>query len=321
MEYENKTIRINEVNIEPGNSAQISLNWYQLPTKAVIEIPIYVFRSKNPGPTLLIQAGMHGDETNGIEIVRRLITKEEVRNPLCGSVVAIPVINTFAFLYGTRDLPDGKDLNRCFPGSKNGSLGSRIAYDLTNEIIPQIDLGVDFHTGGKQINNYPQLRCTFEDGRSLELAKQFAPTYIINAPFRDQSYRKEAAKNGKPILVFEGGESSRFHYQYINEGVNGCLRLMKYLKMVDVDVRENSYSLVIKSSWVRARSSGMFHCTKTNGVPITKGEVIGEITDPFGEQMEKITAPQNGFIIAINTHPVINQGDALMHIGVEKNSD
>ena len=150
MEYENKTIRINEVNIEPGNSAQISLNWYQLPTKAVIEIPIYVFRSKNPGPTLLIQAGMHGDETNGIEIVRRLITKEEVRNPLCGSVVAIPVINTFAFLYGTRDLPDGKDLNRCFPGSKNGSLGSRIAYDLTNEIIPQIDLGLDFHTGGKQ---------------------------------------------------------------------------------------------------------------------------------------------------------------------------
>lgn len=317
MTAKNKIIQINGVEVKPGESAQMSLNWYQLPTKTVIEIPVYVFRSKKPGPTLLIQAGMHGDETNGIEIVRRLITKEEVRNPLCGSIVAIPVINTFAFLYGTRDLPDGKDLNRCFPGSKNGSLGSRIAYDLTHEIIPQIDLGLDFHTGGKQINNYPQLRCTFDDGVSLNLAKKFAPTYIINSPFREGSYRKEASKNKKPILVFEGGESSRFHYQYINEAVNGTLRLMKHLKMVDVEVRDNTTALVTKSTWVRARSSGMFHCTKTNGVPIIKGEVIGEITDPFGEHKEKIVAPQNGFIIAINTHPVINQGDALMHLGFE----
>ena len=317
MQYKNRNIIINNQEVKPGNHAQVSLNWYQLPTKTVIEIPIYIFRSINPGPVLLIQAGMHGDETNGIEIVRRLITKDEVRNPLCGSVVAIPVINTFAFLYGTRDLPDGKDLNRCFPGNRTGSLGARIAYDLTNEIIPQIDLGLDFHTGGKQINNYPQLRCTFSDNSSLELAKHFAPTYIINSPFREGSYRKEASKNGKPILVFEGGESSRFHYQYINEGVNGCLRLMNHLKMVDVEVRDNLSVLINKSSWIRAKASGMFHCTKTNGVPISKGEVIGEITDPFGEHKEKIVASQDGYIIAINTHPVINQGDALMHIGVE----
>ena len=317
MTAKNKNITINEVNVKPGTSAQMSLNWYQLPTKTVIEIPVYVFRSKKPGPILLLQAGMHGDETNGIEIVRRLITKDEVRKPLCGSIIAIPVINTFAFLYGTRDLPDGKDLNRCFPGSKNGSLGSRIAYDMTREIIPQIDLGLDFHTGGKQINNYPQLRCTFDDPNSLNLAKKFQPTYIINSSFREGSYRKEAFKSKKPILVFEGGESSRFHYQYINEAVNGTLRLMNHLKMVNVEVRENTTALINKSTWIRARSSGMFHCTKTNGVPITKGEVIGEITDPFGEHKEKIVAPQNGFIIAINTHPVINQGDALMHLGFE----
>ena len=317
MTYLNKIIRINEVELQLGESAQMSLNWYQLPTKTIIEIPVYVFRSKKPGPTLLLQAGMHGDETNGIEIVRRLITREEVRKPLRGSIVAIPVINTFAFLYGTRDLPDGKDLNRCFPGSKSGSLGSRIAYDLTHEIIPQIDLGLDFHTGGKQINNYPQLRCTFEDSSSLNLAKKFSPTYIINSSLRDGSYRKEASKSNKPVLVFEGGESSRFHYQYINEAVNGTLRLMKHLKMVDVEVRENTTALINKSSWIRARSSGMFHCTKTNGVSISKGEVIGEITDPFGEHKEKIIAAQNGFIVAINTHPVVNQGDALIHLGFE----
>ena len=151
----------------------------------------------------------------------------------------------------------------------------------------------------------------------MNLAKKFQPTYIINSSFREGSYRKEAFKSKKPILVFEGGESSSFHYQYINEAVNGTLRLMKYLKMVDVEVRENTTAFINKSTWIRARSSGMFHCTKTNGVPITKGEVIGEITDPFGEHKEKIVAPQNGFIIAINTHPVINQGDALMHLGFE----
>jgi len=317
MTYTNKEIRINGVDILPGNSAQVSLNWYQLPTKTIIEIPVYVFRSTKPGPVLLLQAGLHGDETNGIEIVRRLITKKEVRNPICGTIIAIPVINTFAFLYGTRDLPDGKDLNRCFPGTKNGSLGSRIAYDLTHEIIPLIDLGLDFHTGGKQINNYPQIRCTFEDSDSLELAKRFSPTFIINSPFRENSYRKEAAKSNKPILVFEGGESSRFHYQYINEGVNGCLRLMNHLNMIDVETRENDTVLIHKSLWVRAKASGMFHCTKTNGVPISKGEIIGEITDPFGEHQEKLIAPCDGHITAINTHPVVNQGDALMHIGTE----
>ena len=317
MQYTNKNLYINGLEIKPGNSAQVSLNWYQLPTKTIIEIPVSIYRSVNPGPVVLLQAGMHGDETNGIEVVRRLITRPEVRNPLCGTVIAIPVINTFAFLYGTRDLPDGKDLNRCFPGNKNGSLGSRIAYDLTHEIIPQIDLGIDFHTGGKQINNYPQLRCVFEDAVSIELAKKFSAPYIINSPFRDHSFRKEAAKYNKPVLVFEGGESSRFHYQYINEGVNGCLRLMNHLGMIDVEVRETPAVLIHKTSWLRARASGMFHCSKTNGVSVIKGEVIGEITDPFGEHKEKIVAPSNGFIVAINTHPVINQGDALMHFGME----
>src|ERR1035437_4521807 len=157
MTYHHKIININGKAIHPGSSAQVNLNVYQLPTKTVIEIPVYVFRSIKPGPTVLLLAGMHGDEINGIEIVRRLITREDVKNPLCGTVIAITVINIISFLSGSRDLPDGRDLNRCFPGSKNGSLGSRIAHDLMNERIPQIDFGIDFHTGGAKINNYPQL--------------------------------------------------------------------------------------------------------------------------------------------------------------------
>jgi predicted deacylase len=318
MTYHKKNIRINGVDITPGNNDQVSLNWYQLPTKTVIEIPVYVFRSEKPGPTLLILAGMHGDEINGIEIVRRLITREDVKKPLCGSIIAIPVINIISFLSGSRDLPDGRDLNRCFPGTKSGSLGSRIAYDLMNEIIPQIDFGIDFHTGGAKINNYPQLRCVFNNKTNLDLGKKFSPALIINSPFRDNTLRKEASKKEKSILVFEGGESSRFDYLSINEGMNGCLRLMKHLKMVDIDLPNNPTVFLKKTSWVRAKSSGLFHTSKTNGSHINKGELIGMIVDPYGEHQEKLVAPHDGYIIGINNQPVVNQGDALMHIGIEE---
>ena len=318
MSYTNKNIRINGIDIKPGTNTQVSLNWYQLPTKTVIEIPVYVFRSINPGPTLLILAGMHGDEINGIEIVRRLITRDDVKKPLVGSIIAIPVINIISFLSGTRDLPDGRDLNRCFPGKKRGSLGSRIAHDLMNEIIPQIDFGVDFHTGGAKVNNYPQLRCVFSNKINLDLGKKFSPALILNAPFRDNTLRKEAAKKGKSILVFEGGESSRFDYLSINEGMKGCLRMMKHLKMINLDLPENPTVLLGKSTWVRARSSGLFHTSKTNGSAILKGETIGMICDPYGEHQEKLVAPHDGYIIGMNNQPVVNQGDALIHIGIEE---
>lgn len=318
MSYSTKNIHINGMDIKSGQNAQLSLNWYQLPTKTVIEIPVYVFRSKNPGPTLLILAGMHGDEINGIEIVRKLITRDDVKKPLCGSIIAIPVINIISFLSGSRDLPDGRDLNRCFPGTRSGSLGSRIAYDLMNEVISQIDFGVDFHTGGAKINNYPQLRCVFSNKTNLDLAKKFSSTLILNSPFRDNTLRKEAAKKGKSILVFEGGESSRFDYLSINEGTNGCLRLMKHLNMIDLDLPTNPTVFLNKTTWVRAKSSGLFHTAKMNGSHINKGEMIGMICDPYGEHQEKLISPTDGYIVGINNQPVINQGDALVHIGMEE---
>src|ERR1700758_4079191 len=247
------SIKIHQETIELGENKIVSLNTYELPTKTKIEIPIYVFRSKHEGPTVLLSAGMHGDEINGIEVIRKIITRKEVQNLLCGTLIAIPVMNTVSFLYQSRDLPDGRDLNRCFPGTKNGSLGSRIAYDLMKEIIPLIDVGIDFHTGGAKISNYPQLRCVFDFAESMKIAKIFAPPLIINSVYRDGTMRKEASKKGKPILVFEGGESLRFDYQSINEGVNGCIRLLKHYKMMNVETPTNHFVELNKSIWVRAK--------------------------------------------------------------------
>ncbi len=308
---------INSQTVSAGQSKQILLNSYELHTKTKIEIPVFVFRSENAGPTILLSAGMHGEETNGIEIIRKIITRNELKNLKCGNIIAIPVINSVSFLFGSRDLPDGRDLNRCFPGNKNGSFGSRIAYDLMKHIVPLIDFGVDFHTGGSKISNTPQIRCVFEFAENLALAEKFSTPLIIDSPYRDKTFRKEAAKKGKPILVYEGGESMRFDYTAINEGVNGCLRLMKAYKMIDVDAPKNHCVKIKKDSWIRAQVSGLFHMNKLNGAYVNKGDLLGVICNPFGNVEHNILSTFDGYIVGINNQPVVNQGDALIHLGME----
>lgn len=310
-------ITINKQDIKAGEAKTVILDSYELHTKTKIEIPVHVINSGKPGPTILLSAGMHGEETNGIEIIRKIIRREEVRNLNCGCLVAIPVINIISFLYGSRDLPDGRDLNRCFPGTKNGSIGSRIAYDLVKHILPVIDFGIDFHTGGAKINNYPQLRCVYEFEGNLELAEKFGAPLIINSKYRDGTFRKEAAKKGKPILVYEAGESMRFDYLAINEGINGCLRLMKAHNMVDIEVSNMPGVKIMKDTWIRANASGLFHMNKANGSHVLKDDLLGVLCSPFGNAEEKILAPGTGYIIGINNQPVVNQGDALIHLGYE----
>lgn len=312
------TISINGHSVKPGQNKTVILNSYELHTKTKVEIPVHVIHSREKGPSVLLCAGMHGEETNGIEIIRKVISRDEVENLLCGTLVAIPVINVISFLYGSRDLPDGRDLNRCFPGSKKGSLGSRIAYDLMKHILPIIDFGVDFHTGGAKINNFPQLRCVFDFPENVALAERFSAPLIIDSSYREGTFRKEAAEMKKPILVYEGGESMRFDYGAINEGVNGCLRLMNSYKMIDFEVPGNRSVKIRKDTWVRANSSGLFHMSVNNGAPVNKGDLLGIIFNPFGETEEKMVSPANGYIVGINNQPVVNQGDALIHIGMEE---
>lgn len=319
-----KPFHIQGQTIGPGEHAQVVLNIYKLPTHTLIEIPVFVFNGKKPGPTILFLAGMHGDEINGIEIVRQLIKRSDVMNPERGCIVAIPVINIISFLAGSRDLPDGRDLNRCFPGSKNGSLGSRIAYDLIETIIPQIDFGIDFHTGGAKITNFPQIRCVFSDKKNIQLAKIFSAPLVLNSPFRDNTLRKEAANRGKHILVFEGGESHRFDRISIEEGMKGCLRTLRHFKMIPPDKKAHAHHsahghktvFLPKTAWVRAKSSGLFHTEKQYGDKVKKGDLLGIICDPYGEVEHHVIAPHSGYLVGLNNQPVINQGDALIHIGI-----
>jgi predicted deacylase len=309
-------IRINGQVVQPGESSVIKLNVGRLPSDTRIYVHLHVFNSLHPGPVILVLAGIHGDEINGVEIVRRSIEQNYFADLKCGTVIAIPLLNVFGFINFSRDAPDGKDVNRSFPGSMNGSLASRVARLLTKNVLPSVDLIIDFHTGGASRYNYPQIRCTRGDDASFELAKSFNPPFILYKPIISRSLRKVAKNRKMPILIFEGGEALRLDGFTINRGLLGLDRILVSQKMSDKLLSPPARTVLIeKSSWIRANASGIFTWNKSSGAFVKKGEPIGMINDPNGFKRVIVLANREGFIIGHNNAPVVNQGNALFNIG------
>ncbi|NEN23654.1 succinylglutamate desuccinylase/aspartoacylase family protein [Cryomorpha ignava] len=315
----NSEIKINGKTFSSGESGKVKANIAKLPSGTLIDLPIYVFRSKKKGPTVLLSGGLHGDEINGIEIIRRMLDESKFDFLNRGSVIAIPVMNIYGFLNFSREVPDGKDINRSFPGHSGGSLASRVAHFLNKNILTQIDYGIDFHTGGASRFNFPQVRYADADKKAGQLAEAFAPPVILKSNLIDKSLRKQAHKMGKPMLVFEGGESLRLDEEVVQEGIGGALRVLHHLKMIDhAPPAEHQPVVLGQSTWVRAKRSGIYTGTMKSGMSVGKNDTIGMITDPFSEFKVKITAGRAGFIIGHNNMPVVNQGDALIHLGLLK---
>ena len=312
---------INNVETLPGETNRITVNIAKLPSHSPIDISITISRAKKEGPILLLSGGLHGDEINGVETVRRIID-QGLNIPEAGTVICIPIINIYGFIHFSRSLPDGKDMNRSFPGNKNGSLAARVAHYLMHDIIPMIDYGVDFHTGVADRTNYPQIRCLTKDPVNDGLAKAFHAPFTLNSPYRPNSFRQASAKLGKKILVFEGGEAGRFDEYAIQEGINGTLRLMNHLGMASRTLipptHENKF--ISNSSWVRAKTSGLFQTLVQSGEYVKKNQLVGHITDPFGEFSVMLKAPSDGYVIGLQNDPILHMGDAVMHIGRTKDS-
>jgi len=316
LEAENKTITINGDAILPGDSKLVKINIARLPTGTLIDIPVHVFNAKKAGPTVLLQAGLHGDEINGVETLRRMLENGDF-NIKKGAVIVVPILNIFGFIHFSRDVPDGKDVNRSFPGSKVGSLASRIAYHYTNEILPQIDFGIDLHTGGGQRHNFPQVRYTEEDEQSKLLAKQFDAPFQFASRLIAGSFRKAAFRRQKPIVVYEAGESMRFDESSIQTAVTGIKNVLGHWGMLaNSKVKSKNTSIHFSGTkWVRAPRAGMFVPEVKNGTKITKGDVLGMVTDTYAKKHKKIKAPFDGWVFCMNHQAVVNQGDALFHVG------
>ncbi len=303
--------------ILPGENKTVNVEIARLHTTTKLNIPIIVRRSKIEGPVVLFSAGIHGDEINGIEIVRQLISKK-INKPKRGTIICIPIINIYGFVNKSREFPDGRDLNRSFPGSKKGSLASRFAFHILNEVMPVVDYAVDFHAGGASRFNAPQIRLAENDSELKTLADIFNAPFTLYSKNIAGSFRNSSAKLNVKMLLFEGGKSLDINSEVADEGVNGIKRILKHLDMLDPKhhtVLPQSPSIYIeKSSWIRAKCSGMLHDRNTIGTFVKKGAILASITDPFGKFERIVKAPNDGYVINANHSPIVYEGDAIYHI-------
>ncbi len=306
------------VDIERGESKCIQLDVAKLHTRNSIKVPIFIERGLKDGPVLLLLGGVHGDEINGVEIVRRVI-RGKINKPTRGTIVSIPVFNIFGFLNLSREFPDGRDLNRVFPGSANGSLASQFAHEFRKEIVPHVDYVIDFHSGGGNLVNMAQTRCMFEDTATLELAKVFNAPFMIESKPIAKSIRKTFYDLGKPSLLFEGGKSMLYDEKAIEYAVQGTKNVIQFLKMKEwkTQPEPNEVVVVKQSTWLRASHSGMFHVKIKNGTWVAKKTVMGIITDPFGDFERKFYAPYDCYVFCINISPIVNRGDAVFHVSTK----
>lgn len=312
-----QTITILGKEIAIGKSCELSFGVANLHTSSSVDVPVIIERSKKPGPVVLFTAGIHGDEVNGVEIVRQIIAKG-INKPKCGTIICLPVINIFGFINLNREFPDGRDLNRVFPGSKTGSLASRVAHKLITEIIPDVDVVMDFHTGGSGRFNAPQIRIVPNNEALDKLSHAFNAPFVLYSKNLKKTFRNTCSKLGKYMLLFEGGKSFHIDPNVTNTGVNGAKRVLKHLGMLSTKFKvskpRKSSVYILDSTWQRANFSGMFKPSINVSAKVTKGDILGNITDPYGKFNHFVKASRSGYIINVNESPIVYQGDALFHI-------
>ena len=318
MEFVHKEyITILGKKIKAGESCELNFGVANLHTTSSIDVPVFVERSKKPGPVVLFTAGIHGDEVNGVEIVRQLIAKG-INKPKCGTIICMPIINVFGFINLKREFPDGRDLNRVFPGIKKGSLASRVAFELTTEIVTEVDFILDFHTGGAGRFNAPQIRIAKNNPELDQLAKIFGAPFVLYSKHLKKSFRNTCFKLGKTMLLFEGGKSFHIDNNVTNTAVNGAKRILHHFGMLQtkfkVTAPKKESLFITGGKWQRANYSGMFKASAIISTKVTKGDIIGNITDPYGQFNHFVKANHTGYIINVNESPIVYQGDALFHI-------
>ena len=302
--------------VPPGARRTIDLPVSVLSDHTPVSMSVHVIRGARPGPTLFVSAGIHGDEVIGVEIVRRLLRAPNL-DRLRGTLLAVPIVNAFGFMNHSRYLPDRRDLNRCFPGSAGGSLAARLAGLFMREIVERSQIGIDLHSAAVHRTNMPQIRISPSKPETLALAKAFGAPIILTSKLREGSLRQAAQRCGVDILLYEAGEGLRFDENAVRVGLVGILRTLAHAGMVRQKgiARPRTSSLFSTSSyWLRSPAGGLLRTFKSTGDPVNAGDILGVVSDPFGEVETEIVADQAGLMVGRTNLPVVNEGDGLFHI-------
>ncbi|KZY06065.1 MULTISPECIES: succinylglutamate desuccinylase/aspartoacylase family protein [unclassified Sulfitobacter] len=302
--------------VAPGDSVEIDLPVSILPDHTPVHLSVEVFHGKRPGPTMFVSAAVHGDEVIGVEIVRRLLRAPQLKS-LRGTLLVVPVVNSFGFLNRSRYLPDRRDLNRCFPGSPSGSLGSRLAFIFMQEVVLRCDFGIDLHSAAIHRTNLPQVRVSPSDKLTNRMAMDFGAPVVLTSPLRDGSLRAVAAKLGTPILLYEAGEGLRFDEMAVRAGLAGILRVMRGQDMLPakgISTARVSPYVCTSSIWLRAPAGGLLRTFRAEGETVAEGDLLASVSDPFGNVETDLRAPEAGILIGRAILPVVNEGDAIFHL-------
>ncbi|MEX2122392.1 MAG: succinylglutamate desuccinylase/aspartoacylase family protein [Woeseia sp.] len=311
-----QTVVVGQQEIQPGTRKTVELDVANLYTHAHLTMPVHVVNGRTEGPTLFLTAAIHGDELNGVEIIKRLL-KRPVLKSLRGCILAVPVVNIFGFIDQSRYLPDRRDLNRSFPGRVSGSLAARLANLVATEIVANSDFGIDLHTGAVYRTNFPQIRADLSDPDARRMANAFGAPVVIDANVRDGTLRQYAVAQGVPTLLYESGEALRLDELSIQAGVSGVVRVLRELRMLPprskpAKVVEPTYAN--DTTWVRAPMSGIINMRCGLGERVKSQQVLAKISDPFGEVEVDVTAPAGGIVIGRSTSPLTHEGDALFNL-------
>lgn len=305
---------IGDTTVEPGTRAHVELPVSRLFTGADVAMPVTVLHGAEDGVTIWINAAIHGDEINGVEIVNRVLDQLDPTS-MRGTLLAVPVVNVHGFISGDRYLPDRRDLNRSFPGSSKGSLASRLANLFMTEVVSQCSVGIDLHTASDNRTNLPQIRGNLDDPQTRELSEVFGSPLIMHSKSRSGTLRQSAVKNGKAVLLYEAGEPLRFNRLSIDTGVAGIRRVLRHLDIAVWDGPDAEPVAISRSSaWVRASKSGVARIDVEIGERVEDGEQIGTIIDAFGTRLGTIKAKRSGLVIGRTLYPLVNKGDALVHV-------
>lgn len=308
-------IVVGGVEVQAGEQARIEVPIARLYTGDETTLSLIVLHGRRPGPRIWLDAAIHGDELNGIRIIREVLSQIDP-DRLAGTIIGVPVVNVFGLLHRSRYLPDRRDLNRSFPGSARGSLASRVAHLFMKTVVEGCDLGIDLHTAGPGRTNFPHLRIDTESTELRPLAEAFGAPLIYQAPEISGSLRRAVRRKGANILVYEAGQPQRFDEEAIEVGVAGVLRILSALEMwTTADLPPAPAPLWARDgSWVRASRSGVFDLEIGLGERVEKGQVLGSISDPFPARCRTVRAPCEGLVMGVALDPLVHQGDALVHL-------
>jgi predicted deacylase len=308
------SFKIGDLDVAPGRSGIGELPVSRLVTGTHISLPLRVIHGAHDGPTVWLSAAVHGDEVAGVEIIRRALETIDPKH-LRGTVLAVPIVNVHGFLSGDRYLPDRRDLNRSFPGSSTGSLAGRIANLFMAQVVERCDVGIDLHTGSDHRTNLPQIRADLDDPATRVLAEAFGAPFMLHAKLRDGSMRAAATAAGATVLLYEGGEAWRLDETAVAVGVRGIGRVLRQLEMTDDELPELPVAMESRSSgWIRARRSGIASMHVGLGDLVEKGDALAAIHDSVGVRVSSMKAAKAGLVIGHSRQPLVNQGDAIVHI-------